>query len=145
MRTNIRFKSTKFAPLKPEEEQVNPETYGEELAKWVHDNIGSYGLKAASYFDEDWGWMVVFGRDFPVWIGCGNVGGSKNEWMCFCEVYRSFKDRLFRKPLPEKELKQTVEALYSLIQSEPEISEIECFETDKRGQEFNYGSIPFGS
>jgi len=142
MRTHIRFKSSKFEPLKPEEEQVNPQVYGEELAKWVYDHIGSHGLEAADYFDEDWGWMVVFGQDFPVWIGCGNVGGSKTEWLCFCETYRKLTDKILRRPLPVKELEKTVVSLFSLIKSEPEIYDIECFDINKKQQEINHGKEP---
>lgn len=143
MRTNIRFKSTKFFPLKPEDEQVNPQVYGEELAMWIVDNIARHGLPDADYLDEDWGWRVFFGKDFPIWIACGNVDGTKTEWLCFCVYDQSFFDRILRKPPPTKEMEKTVKALYELLRSEPEITEIECFEVDKRQQEQNHASAPF--
>lgn len=143
MRTHVRFKTTQFAPLKPEEQQVNPGVYGEELAKWIYDHIGKYGVEAVDYFGEDWGWTVVFGREFPIWIGCGNVYGETDEWLCFCEMSRSFKDRLFRKPPPNDELKKTIHALSSLIGSNETISDIEWFTVDNRGQESNYSPQPF--
>ncbi len=142
MRTYVRFKSSLFKPIKPEEEQVNPYVYGEELAQWIFKNIGKHGPQAKDFFGEDWGWMVVFGSKYPAWIGCGNVYGSDNEWLCFCEPVRSFTDRILRRPLP-KELSALVMALDKLIRSEPGISDVEWLMMDKRGRESDHGNKPF--
>jgi hypothetical protein len=86
MRTHVRFRSGLFNPTKPEEEQTNPGVYGEELSKWLFDNLPHHGIKTADYFSEDWGWVVnLESPKFPVWIGCSNEGweGEKTRWICF--------------------------------------------------------------
>jgi hypothetical protein len=142
MRTHVRFRSQLFRPLKPEDEQVNPGVYGEELAKWVRENIGSHGVPAQDHFGEDWGWMVVFGRESPVWIGCGNVEDESDQWLCFCDVHRGFLDRLLGRPPATEALRRTVNALASLLASEPRITDVEWFSTDSRGREYDHGPAP---
>lgn len=140
MRTHVRFRSSLFSPRKPEGQQANPGVYGEELAQWVHERIGAFGLAALDHFAEDWGWMVVFGRDFPAWIGCSNVGGERDQWLCFCEVHRGFSDRLLRRPAPVAEQERTIAALAALIASEPQITDVEWFSVEKSGQELDHAS-----
>jgi hypothetical protein len=142
MRTHVRFRSELFRPLKPEDQQVNPGVYGEELAKWVRDRIGAHGLDAQDHFGEDWGWMVVFGRDFPGWIGCANVTGEDDQWLCFCQVHRSLTDRLLGRPVPTESLHKTITALPSTLASEPRISDFEWFSTDSRGGEYDHAPTP---
>ena len=142
MRTHVRFRSPLFRPLKPDDEQVNPGVYGEELSKWVHENIGAHGVVAQDHFGEDWGWMVVFGRESPGWIGCGNVDGEADQWLCFCNVHRGVFDRLLRRPAETATLQQLVRSLASLIASEHRITDVEWFSTDSRGREFDHGSAP---
>lgn len=139
MRTHVRFRCTLFAPQKPDGEQVNPGVYGEELADWVRRGIGKYGRPAQDCFAEDWGWMVVFGRDYPASIGCGNVEDSEH-WLCFCEVRLTVFDRFLRRPGPLAARDQTTRALQALIASEPRIHEAEWFSVDSRGREFDHSS-----
>lgn len=117
---------------------MNPGVYGEELAEWVRKGIGKFGRPAQDHFGEDWGWMVVFGREYPAWIGCGNVGDSEH-WLCFCEVRRTITDRLLRRPGPVAARDQTVRALAALLASEPAIHDAEWFSVDSRGREFDHG------
>ena len=142
MRTHVHFRSQLFRPVKPDDEQINPGVYGEELATWVREHIGAHGLPAQDHFGEDWGWMVVFGSDFPAWIGCGNVNGETDHWLCFCAVHRGVLDRLLRRPPETAALHRTVRALASLLGSEPRITDVEWFATDSRRREYDHGPAP---
>ena len=142
MRTHVRFRSRLFDPLKPEEAQVNPGVYGEELAAWIHEHLGEHGLSAQDHFGEDWGWMVVFGRDFPAWIGCSNVDGETGQWLCFCEIHRGFLDRLLRRPLPVAARERTIRSLAALLASEPRITNVEWFSIHGRGGEYDHSPQP---
>jgi hypothetical protein len=87
MNTSVRFKSTRFRPILPEECQVNPGRYGGELAFWLCGELARKGV-TTSYPDyEDWGWFLEYtnpeGNDF--WLCCGNVEGSEDKWFCFLE------------------------------------------------------------
>ena len=141
MRTHVRFRSPLFRRKKPDEEQVNPGVYGEELASWIHEHIGTFGRPAADHFGEDWGWMVVFGRDYPAWIGCGNVAGEEEEWHCFCEARVAMMDRLLGRPGPQEARDTTVRALAALLATLDEISDVEWFSVDKRGHEHDHAPV----
>lgn len=65
------FRSSRFAPVLPEECQVNPGRYGAELAFWICTRLYEEDRIATSYPDyEDWGWLLSYstkeGDEFAV-------------------------------------------------------------------------------
>lgn len=82
------FTTTSFAPTPGEEEQTNPDRYGEALAGWVRGRLVDAGFDSTeSPIPEDWGWMIMVQRKpFPLWVGCGNETGSRSRWGLFVEA-----------------------------------------------------------
>ncbi|NYE60008.1 hypothetical protein FHW58_001160 [Duganella sp. 1224] len=79
----VEFRSIQFAPLLPDEAQVNPGVYGAELAFWLSTFLAGLGVITSYPQHEDWGWYVDYttdsGAEFA--IHCGNVDGSKDQWL----------------------------------------------------------------
>jgi hypothetical protein len=92
IRTHVRFRSGLFNPLEPEEQQTNPGVYGEELSKWIFDNLPHHGMKTTEWVAEDWGRVVnLESRKFPVWIGCSNEGWKVQARMRYVSSGRNEK------------------------------------------------------
>lgn len=83
------FQSDRFAPVLPEECQVNPGRYGAELAFWLCQRLYEQGV-VTSYPDyEDWGWLLSYatpeGDEFA--LHCGNIDGTINHWLVSLRRY----------------------------------------------------------
>lgn len=94
----------------------------------------------ADSFPEDWGHRIIFDDpqlNHKVSVCCGHVGG--NQWSCICDPYRSFSDKLFRRPLPLVEMRRVILAIEALLAKSPEFFDVEWFENDARLREFNHG------
>lgn len=57
------FRSAAFAPVLPEENQVNPSVYGAELAFWLCTELAKRNV--ATSYPEYEDWRKLFGRDKP--------------------------------------------------------------------------------
>lgn len=79
----VRFKSEHFAPVLPEDCQVNPGVYGAELAFWLSAELARSGVATSYPNPEDWGWFIEFlpdsGSEFAV--HCGNEEGVRDRWL----------------------------------------------------------------
>jgi hypothetical protein len=96
--TQFEFKSTAFPAYPGEEEEINPGRFGKRLAEFLQTALPSYGFEVTNIGNEDWGWMVELKNEaFPLWIGCGNVDGTDDEFLCFVEPSRPEIRRMFKK------------------------------------------------
>lgn len=72
-----------FAPVLPDECQVNPGVFGAELAFWLCADLARRGLATSYPEHEDWGWYIEYvtpaGAEFA--IHCGNIHGEDNLWL----------------------------------------------------------------
>ena len=125
MKTKVTFKSQRFHPVLPDESQVNPGCYGAELAFWLCTELAKKGL-FTSYPDyEDWGWFIEYISDTgdEFWLGCGNMEGSQNVWVCFLEPkgsgFLGLKKAVIDKAAP------FLIALAEVLEEEASISDIE--------------------
>ncbi len=65
---------------------MNPGRHGKALADYLAAGLKTHGVQIASVSAEDWGWRVdVNNAHFPLWIGCGNVDGEQDRFLCFVE------------------------------------------------------------
>jgi hypothetical protein len=89
LRDIAEFRSSRFAPVLPEDSQVNPEVYGAELAFWLSSELAKRGVVTSYPNSEDWGWYIEYytagGSEFAV--HCGNVGGAKDHWLLSLRRY----------------------------------------------------------
>ena len=141
--TTVRFRSRLFRPRRPEEEQVNPGVYGEELARWLADRLRETGGLEPRVDFEDFAWLV----ELPVgeataWLFCANEFGSDDVWMIDVrEASRLFG--WFRRSKLRADARFVLcMELHAILTSEPEISELEWFATGKGGQEAEHAAEP---
>lgn len=141
MRTQVRFRTTLFSPLSDDADQTE---LGREWAEWLCAAL-PLGMQVDS-MDEDWGYRIIFGNPLlnaRVSICCGYVGDD--QWSCLCEPYRSFTDKLFKRPLPVAEMRTVVLAIDALLSDNPHFTDVEWFAVDAQLQEIDHAPRAFAS
>jgi hypothetical protein len=125
LRDIAQFNSDFFAPVLPEECQVNPEVYGAELAFWLCTELARRGIATSYPNAEDWGWFIEFlpdsGSEFAV--HCGNVEGSRNRWLL--SLRRHARKMFGRDKPPYEEAAELVKGIQSLLSTTEHVSELE--------------------
>ncbi len=126
MRTHAEFYSDRFPPYPGEEDEINPGCWGKRLAEFIYEGLKNRGFDVIEPAAEDWGWMVEIRNDeFPIWIGCGNLDGEDDGYLCFIEPSTPFiRKFLFKKISTEADVEKVQAALNSILSSEPSIKDI---------------------
>lgn len=132
----VRFRSKGFRPLRPEEDQVNPGVYGEELARWVAGRLAEAERMEPRVDFEDFAWLVElpFGGA-TAWLLCANEYGSEDIWMIDVREAPRLMGWVRRSRLPASAILDLCTRIHAIQAAEPGISEIEWFKTGRRGQE----------
>jgi len=125
LRDIARFKSEHFAPVLPEDSQVNPNVYGAELAYWLSAELARAGVVTSYPNAEDWGWFVEFlpesGSEFAV--HCGNEEGARDRWLL--SLRRNARKMFGRDKPPYEEASKLVAAIRALLSASPHVQEVE--------------------
>jgi len=128
------FRSPRFAPVLPEERQVNPGVYGAELAFWLCTRLYEHRGLATSYPGaEDWGWLLgwstVDGDRFA--LHCGNVDGTSDRWLV---SLRRFGRGWLGREVPDfARAAGLARAVRELLEAEPTVTELEWLFDDACG------------
>jgi len=120
--SRVTFTSPRFRPVLPDDSQVNPGVYGGELAWWLCLQLAQAGVYTSYPIAEDWGWLLEYitpGGD-EYWLGCGNVDGTDDQWLCFLEP--KAKGLLGRRKPPLSGAAPLLKALAQVLASEPSVS-----------------------
>ena len=141
--TTARFKSTRFRPLRPESEQVNPGVYGEELARWLAARLRERGDAEPRVDYEDFAWLVELGLGAgDAWIFCANEYGSSDVWMIDVRPRPRFLG-WFRSPaVTPDDLFGLCRRLHVILSSEATVTDLEWVRVGKRGQESDPSARP---
>lgn len=126
MKTHVEFLSDSFPAYPGEEDEINPGRWGKRLAEFIQGALKARAFDVIEPGAEDWGWMVEIRNEaFPLWIGCGNIDGEDDAFLCFIEPSKSFvRKLLFKKISTEADVTKVQMALDSILSSEPSIKEI---------------------
>ena len=119
------FSSDEFAPILPDECQVNPRRYGAELAFWLCSELAKTGIVTSYPQDEDWGWFIEYCTpdEYEFLVACGNVGESASRWQIFVQPYAR---KLFGRDTPSLEMaRPLVEGIKTVLSANSEIRDIE--------------------
>jgi hypothetical protein len=147
VRDHVRFTAHQFAPIKPEDEQVNPGVYGEELARWLQERLQAAGYTVAEPGPEDWGWFLSVSRGGARFlVGCGNTAGSRTEWLAFAEPAVGLLARLLGRARADAAAHAALtHAIDAALRGEPGVAGVEWFQQDRRtGQETDHAPRPAG-
>ena len=118
LRDIAEFRSAKFAPVLPDDSQVNPQVYGAELAFWLCTELAKRGVVTSYPNFEDWGWFIEYfppsGSEFAV--HCGNVGGAKDHWLL---SLRRYGRKMFGRDKPSyEEAAPLIKGIRALLQGD---------------------------
>jgi hypothetical protein len=118
------FRSEKFAPLLPDESQVNPGVFGAELAYWLSSELARRGVFTSYPEYEDYGWFIEYSIDtdaeFTVW--CANLDGSSDRWELTLKPQA--RKLLGRNRPSVSEASALLGQLRALLEAEPSISDL---------------------
>lgn len=131
MQRTVEFKTKMFPEREGEKEENVNGFVGKAFCEWVRDELPRHGQGTENdIIAEDWGWMCYLESEFPLWIGCNNLGEDEDGYTHYIAmVVEEFPKRLFRKsPDPLPCLDKACLAFRSLLDSEKEILDIEWAE-----------------
>jgi hypothetical protein len=75
------FKSNKFRIRSGEDEEINPDTYGIELAEYIKEGMIKIGYEFDEILAEDFCWCVFFKlENLHVWVGCGSLTDEGSDY-----------------------------------------------------------------
>jgi hypothetical protein len=125
VKTQVRFRSTKFPAYEGEQEQVNPGLWGKRLAEYLVLGLKRSGVETEDIIPEDWGWYIrIANANFPLGVGCGHQSGHDDEFLCFTDPPRTTIKRWFKKIDATPQLEKVVSALQAILASDPSIKDI---------------------
>ena len=135
MKTHVEFRSGAFPPYPGEEEEINPGVWGKRLAEFIHNGLKAEGFDVIEPAAEDWGWMVEIRNDaFPLWVGCGNLDGEPDGFLCFIEPSTPFVRKfLFNKVPTETDVARVRAALEKYLSDETSIRDVRWSSKDEFG------------
>lgn len=124
LRDLVAFRSDQFAPVLPEECQVNPGVYGAELAFWLSQELARAGIPTSYPSSEDWGWLIEYlpdsGSEFAVC--CRNVGDARDHWLL---SLRRFPRKLFGRDKPSySEIIVLVQGIRALLCTTASVTDV---------------------
>lgn len=120
----VEFASDRFAPVLPEDSQVNPGVYGAELAYWLCTELAKRGVVTSYPNSEDWGWYVEYvtasGSEFAV--HCYNADGEKNRWLL--ALHRYGRKMFGRDKAPHADAAALVEGIRVLVATDGAVRDV---------------------
>jgi hypothetical protein len=126
MRFEVQFRSAGFPAYEKEETEVNPNRWGKRLVEFFSRGLQDQHLQTGEPYAEDWGWeLPIKDEDVSVFIGCGNIDGTTDSFLCFVESGRPKGLRWFKKVDNSKKLLAITEALDKVLRANPEIHDIQ--------------------
>jgi hypothetical protein len=96
--THVEFRSNRFPGLEGEEELINPDLWGKQLADFLSDGLRTEGFETTEPIAEDWGWRLnVINDTIALSIGCGHYQEYDDGYLCFIEPHEPFVWKPFRR------------------------------------------------
>lgn len=127
MQTQVEFTTDLFPELPGEAEESDNGFIGRGFAEWIRDKLPEHGQATDSdgIVAEDFGWLCYLENEFPLWIGCNNHGENADGGTSYTAMIVAEPPfRFFRKIDTKPALTKAVDALKSLIESEPGIRDV---------------------
>jgi len=125
MKTQVEFRSSKFAPYEGEEERINPGRWGKRLAEYLVQKLAERGIATEGMVAEDWGWYVpVRHEGFRLAICCGHQNGDDDGFLCFTDPSIPIVRKLFKKIDATAQITRVTEALQQILASDPDITDV---------------------
>jgi hypothetical protein len=148
IRRNFIFQSAAFNTTESKDYFINECCFGDDLARWFIERLKARGIHSElEPGQEDFGWYMTFRvgeTDYDLVIGYRpGDEGQLGDWMCTVERSAGLVGSLLgaRKRGIEGD---ALEALYRLLSTAPEISNLRWFTDDDYRSEENGQKTPAG-
>jgi hypothetical protein len=101
-RYDLIFSSDRFNLSEPQDYFINDCCYGDDVAKWLADQLRQRGIEVTEPDQEDWGWYFEARYDESAYfVGVGGTPDDESppsrnsgHWRLIVEKHRSFMERL---------------------------------------------------
>ena len=138
MKTEVRFKSTAFNCTEPKPYFLNPDCFGDDLCRWLMNNLHNRGIQTADEPDEpaqeDFGWYFTF--TIAKVNHCFLIGFQPNypatgdQWIGWLERDAGFIRSLFGRR--NKDIRpEAVTILNEILCAAPEIRDVSWHERER--------------
>jgi hypothetical protein len=125
VRTQLEFRSPAFPALPGEDEQINPGRWGKRLADYLRAELTARGFTGGEPYAEDWGWAIPLDNpDYPLWVGCGNLDGDEDGFLCFIEPSKPTVRKLFKKFDVRDRVEQVAVAIEQILTGNPQVRDL---------------------
>jgi hypothetical protein len=132
MRSHLNFRSTAFPAQPGEDEQINPGRWGRALADFLRTELNARGFAGGEPYAEDWGWAVpIENPDYALWVGCGNLDGEENGFLCFIEPGKPTIRKLFRKIDVRKRVESVAVAMERALTGHSDVHDLRWWSEDE--------------
>lgn len=133
MRNAVKFKSAKFNTTDVKDYFINDICFGDDLAKFLTENTKARELKTVEPWQEDWGWQFET-EDCLI-----SIAFDGDEWRIYIEPISSFFQKLTGRIVS---VSNAAANLHRILINEPRIFEIQWFQFDENGREFDFAAEP---
>lgn len=131
MKTQVEFRSSKFAPYDSEEEEINPGLWGKRLAEYLAKELAGHGIETEETAIEDWGcYLPTRNEGFRLALCCGHQDGDDDQFLVFTEPNKPKVKKLFRTIDATPQLSRLLDAVRTILEADSEIREIAWTETN---------------
>ena len=111
----FRINNSNIIPILPDDCQVNPNTYGFELAYWLCSKLAQKGIIFSYPNHEDWGWFIEQSDgDRELWLCCkGEFNDNKFQWSFYLKEKTGLFGRRKYKDHEVKDLETKIIKLFN--------------------------------
>ncbi len=101
-RFDVVFSTGRFNLREPKDYFINDCCFGDDVARWLAEQLRARGMEATDPDQEDWGWYLnVRCRGTAYFVGVGGTPPERpaecGEWRLVVEKHRTLRDRLTRR------------------------------------------------
>jgi hypothetical protein len=135
MRTHFEFRCSGFPAQPGEEGEINPGRWGRALADYLRAELTARGFTGGAPFAEDWGMCIpIENQEYGLWVGCGNLEGEDDGFLCFIEPSKPFVRKLFRKIDVLQRVESVAVALEQALGSRSDVRELRWWSEKDSGR-----------
>jgi hypothetical protein len=124
LNAHVEFKSDKFHPYDNENIGADSKRWGKRLAEYLFIKLKENSIIVGDVSLEQWGWSVpIKEKGFQIWVGCGNISGRPDSFLCFIETMPPLKNSKKKIDVTE-EVIQLFSVINDILTSDHDIKDL---------------------
>jgi hypothetical protein len=131
MRTNVYFRTDLFESRTPQPHFINPNCFGDDLARWLLRRLQGMRFSLSEPTQEDYGWGFWAQGKYWVAVGLIEDSGQPPEWLIAVDYDPglNLRERLFGQADADT-LARLCAAVHAALKSEPRIADVRWCDND---------------